>query len=32
MYQLMTTEPKAKEANPAVTKFFESFQLLRSPE
>ena len=32
MYQLMTTEPKAKEAIPAVTKFFESFHLLRFPE
>ena len=32
MYQLMTTEPKAKEQNAAVTKFFESFQLLRTPE
>ncbi len=32
MYQLMTTEPKAKEQNPVVAKFFESFQLLRAPE
>lgn len=32
MYQLMTTEPKAKEVNPSVTKFFESFKLLRAPE
>lgn len=32
MYQLMTTEPKAKEANPSVAKFFESFKLLHSPE
>ena len=32
MYQLMTTEPKAKEQNASVTKFFESFHLLRPPE
>ncbi|HEY5884073.1 MAG TPA: hypothetical protein VIT88_05265 [Pyrinomonadaceae bacterium] len=32
MYQLMTTEPKAKEANLSVAKFFNSFKLLRSPE
>lgn len=32
MYQLMTTEPKSKEQNPSVVKFFESFKLLRSPE
>lgn len=32
MYQLMTTEPKAKEPNAAVVKFFESFHLLHSPE
>jgi hypothetical protein len=32
MYQLMTTEPKAKEANLSAAKFFESFKLLRSPE
>ena len=32
MYQLMTMEPKAKEQNPSVAKFFESFHLLRSPE
>ncbi len=32
MYQLMTTEPKAKEANSSVARFFESFKLLHSPE
>ena len=32
LYQLMTTEPKAKESDPAVAKFFESFQLVHSPE
>jgi hypothetical protein len=32
MYQLMTTEPKAKEPNAAAAKFFESFHLLHSPE
>ena len=32
MYQLMTTEPKAKEPNVSAAKFFESFHLLRSPE
>ena len=32
MYELMTTEPKAKEVNPSVAKFFESFKLLHSPE
>jgi hypothetical protein len=32
MYQLMTTEPKAKEQNASVAKFFESFHLLRAPE
>ena len=32
MYQLMTTEPKAKEQNPAALKFFESFHLLQPPE
>ena len=32
MYQLMATEPKGKEQNSSVTKFFESFHLLRSPE
>jgi hypothetical protein len=32
IYQLMTTEPKAKDPNPAVTKFFDSFKLLHSPE
>jgi hypothetical protein len=32
MYQLMTTEPKAKEPNASAAKFFESFHLLRSPE
>ncbi|HEU4387479.1 MAG TPA: hypothetical protein VFV34_06760 [Blastocatellia bacterium] len=31
MYQLMTTEPKAKEPNASVAKFFESFQLLQPP-
>ena len=32
MYQLMTTEPKAKEPNASAAKFFESFHLLHSPE
>ena len=32
MYQLMTTEPKAKDPNPAVAKFFDSFKLLRLPD
>jgi hypothetical protein len=32
MYQLMTTEPKAKEQSPEVAKFFESFKLIGSPE
>ena len=32
MYQLMTTEPKAKEPNASAAKFFESFQLLHSPD
>lgn len=32
MYQLMTTEPKAKERNPDTEKFFNSFKLLAAPE
>jgi hypothetical protein len=32
MYQLMTTEPKAKEQNPDTAKFFDSFKLLAPPE
>lgn len=32
MYQLMTTEPKAKEPNASAAKFFDSFHLLKSPE
>jgi hypothetical protein len=32
MYQLMTTEPKAKEQSPAAAKFFDSFKLLAPPE
>src|ERR1044072_8914494 len=28
MYQLTTTEPKAKEQSPDTTKFFDSFKLL----
>lgn len=32
MYQLMTTEPKAKEQSPDVAKFFDSFKLLAPPE
>ena len=32
MYQLMTTEPKAKEPNASAAKFFESFHLLHPPE
>jgi hypothetical protein len=32
MYQLMTTEPKAKEQSPDTAKFFESFKLLAPPE
>ena len=32
MYQLMTTEPKAKELNASAAKFFESFHLLHAPE
>ncbi len=32
MYQLMTTEPKAKEQNAPAAKFFESFHLLHPPE
>ena len=32
MYQLMTTEPKAKEQNASAAKFFESFHLLHPPE
>lgn len=32
MYQLMTTEPKAKEQSPETSKFFDSFQLLAPPE
>jgi hypothetical protein len=31
-YQLMTTEPKAKEQNASAAKFFESFHLLHPPE
>jgi hypothetical protein len=32
MYQLMTTEPKAKEKSPDTEKFFDSFKLLATPE
>jgi hypothetical protein len=32
MYQLMTTEPKAKEQSPDTTKFFDSFKLLAAPD
>jgi hypothetical protein len=32
MYQLMTTEPKAKEQSPDTVKFFDSFKLLAPPE
>lgn len=32
MYQLMTTEPKAKEQSPDTAKFFDSFKLLAPPE
>ena len=32
MYQLMTTERKAKEQNASAAKFFESFHLLHPPE
>ena len=32
IYQLLTTEPKAKETNPSITKFFDSFKLLQSPQ
>jgi hypothetical protein len=32
MYQLLTTEPKAKEQSPNTTKFFASFKLLAPPE
>jgi hypothetical protein len=32
MYQLMTTEPKAKEQSPDARKFFDSFKFLAPPE
>jgi hypothetical protein len=32
MYQLMTTEPKAKEKSLDTEKFFDSFRLLGAPE
>jgi hypothetical protein len=32
MYQLMTTEPKAKEQSAEVAKFFQSFRLINSPQ
>jgi hypothetical protein len=32
MYQLMTTEPKAKAQSPETAKFFDSFKLLGLPE
>ena len=32
MYQLMTTQPKAKEESPETVKFYESFKLLSRPE
>lgn len=31
MYQLMTTEPKAKEQSPDAARFFDSFKLLAPP-
>jgi hypothetical protein len=32
MYQLMTTQPKAKEESRETVKFYESFKLLSRPE